>query len=164
TNPQEGEIWLKWLEREFSDRKVRGSNPTAPSRLPLSRLGRPGNIPALVLPSGGMAARHQKGVTAEPFLTLKKQPPGPTPSGSPFWKSLMKNLFAELGSWIANVSSSVPDDVTSIGGETFAIQLPSSANRPTINQRTRATYIPQHCHKLSQHSRANPGAKRLRSR
>ncbi|KAG5452702.1 hypothetical protein CSKR_102129 [Clonorchis sinensis] len=42
--------WLKWLEREFTDRKVRGSNPTSASRLPLSRLGRPGSIPALVLP------------------------------------------------------------------------------------------------------------------
>ncbi|GAA51482.1 hypothetical protein CLF_106237, partial [Clonorchis sinensis] len=37
------------------------------------------------------------------------------------------------------------DDITSIVDETFAIQLPSSANRPTINQRTPATYIPQHC-------------------
>ncbi|KER31317.1 hypothetical protein T265_02375 [Opisthorchis viverrini] len=32
--------WLKWLEREFTDRKVRGSNPTSATRLPLSRLGR----------------------------------------------------------------------------------------------------------------------------
>ncbi|KAG5450665.1 hypothetical protein CSKR_108785 [Clonorchis sinensis] len=52
--------WFKWLERELTDRKVRGSNPTSASRLPLSRLGRPGSIPALVLPPGGMAARHQK--------------------------------------------------------------------------------------------------------
>ncbi|KER26717.1 hypothetical protein T265_06079 [Opisthorchis viverrini] len=28
-------------------------------------LGRPGSIPALMLPSGGMAARHRKGATAE---------------------------------------------------------------------------------------------------
>ncbi|KAG5450703.1 hypothetical protein CSKR_102923 [Clonorchis sinensis] len=60
--------WLKWLEREFNNRKVRGSNPTSASRLPLSRLGQPGSISALVLPSGGMAARHRKGVTAERFL------------------------------------------------------------------------------------------------
>ncbi|GAA51781.1 hypothetical protein CLF_106788 [Clonorchis sinensis] len=75
---------LKWSEREFTDRKVRGSNPTSASRLPLSRLGQPGSIPALVLPSGGMAARlgkptlvlpsggvaarHRKGVTVERFL------------------------------------------------------------------------------------------------
>ncbi|GAA49988.1 hypothetical protein CLF_103894 [Clonorchis sinensis] len=32
-------------------------------------------------------------------------------------------------------------DVTSIGDEAFAIQLPSSANKPTTKQRTRATYI-----------------------
>ncbi|KAG5442256.1 hypothetical protein CSKR_100159 [Clonorchis sinensis] len=57
--------WLKWLEREFTDRKVRGSNRTSASRLPLSRLGQPGSISALVLPSGGMAARHWKGVTAQ---------------------------------------------------------------------------------------------------
>ncbi|KER26425.1 hypothetical protein T265_06340 [Opisthorchis viverrini] len=55
----------EWLEREFTDRKVRGSNPISASRLPLSWLGLPVSIPALVLPSGGMAARHQKGVTAE---------------------------------------------------------------------------------------------------
>ncbi|KAG5445016.1 hypothetical protein CSKR_105028 [Clonorchis sinensis] len=56
----QGARWLKWLEREFTDRKVRGSIPTSVSRLPLSRLGQPGSIPALVLPSGGMAARHRK--------------------------------------------------------------------------------------------------------
>ncbi|KER31525.1 hypothetical protein T265_02290 [Opisthorchis viverrini] len=56
-----GARWLKWLKREFTGRKVRGSNPTSASRLPLSRLGQPGGIPALVLPSGCMAA--------EPFCT-----------------------------------------------------------------------------------------------
>ncbi|KAG5444261.1 hypothetical protein CSKR_104528 [Clonorchis sinensis] len=53
------------LERERTDRKVRGSNPASASRLPLSRLGQRGSIPALVLPSGGVAARHRKGATAE---------------------------------------------------------------------------------------------------
>ncbi|KAG5445464.1 hypothetical protein CSKR_103724 [Clonorchis sinensis] len=53
------------LERERTDRKVRGSNPASASRLPLSRLGQPGSIPTLVLPSGGMTARHRKGATAE---------------------------------------------------------------------------------------------------
>ncbi|KER29428.1 hypothetical protein T265_03993 [Opisthorchis viverrini] len=28
--------WSKWLEREFTDRKVRGSNPTSATRLPLA--------------------------------------------------------------------------------------------------------------------------------
>ncbi|KAG5447651.1 hypothetical protein CSKR_107817 [Clonorchis sinensis] len=56
-----GSRWLRWLEHQFTDRKVRVSHPTFASRLPLSRLGQPGNIPALLLPSGGMAARHQKG-------------------------------------------------------------------------------------------------------
>ncbi|TGZ68740.1 hypothetical protein CRM22_004085 [Opisthorchis felineus] len=63
--------WLKWLEREFTDRKVRGSNATSASRLPLSRLGQPGSIPALVLPSGGRAAMRRKGVTAERQPTTK---------------------------------------------------------------------------------------------
>ncbi|KER23742.1 hypothetical protein T265_08433 [Opisthorchis viverrini] len=48
------------LGREFTDRKVRGSNPTSASRLPQSRLGQPGSIPTLVLPHGGIA-----GATAE---------------------------------------------------------------------------------------------------
>ncbi|KAG5450586.1 hypothetical protein CSKR_101746 [Clonorchis sinensis] len=50
--------WLEWVERESTGRKVRGLNPTSASRLPLSRLGQPGSIPAPVLPSGGMAAGH----------------------------------------------------------------------------------------------------------
>ncbi|KAG5446032.1 hypothetical protein CSKR_103895 [Clonorchis sinensis] len=53
------------MQGELTDRKVRGSNPTSASRLPLSRLGQPGSIPALVQPSGGMAVRHRKGTTAE---------------------------------------------------------------------------------------------------
>ncbi|KER34090.1 hypothetical protein T265_00262 [Opisthorchis viverrini] len=61
--------WLKWLEREFTDRKVRGSNPTSASGLPLSRLGQPDTIPTLVVPSGGMAARHRKSATAERFFS-----------------------------------------------------------------------------------------------
>ncbi|KAG5445470.1 hypothetical protein CSKR_103718 [Clonorchis sinensis] len=61
----DGARWPKRLEREFTDRKVRGSNPTSVSRLPLSRLGQPGNIPSLVLPLGGMAVRHRKGATDE---------------------------------------------------------------------------------------------------
>ncbi|KAG5441238.1 hypothetical protein CSKR_102452 [Clonorchis sinensis] len=51
----------QWLEREFTDRKVRQSNPTSASRFPLSRLRQPGSIPTLVPPSVGMAVRHQKG-------------------------------------------------------------------------------------------------------
>ncbi|KAG5446549.1 hypothetical protein CSKR_101516, partial [Clonorchis sinensis] len=54
----------KWLEYRFTDQKVCGSNPTSASRLP-SRLGQPGNIPTLVLLSGGMVGKHRKGATAE---------------------------------------------------------------------------------------------------
>ncbi|KAG5443258.1 hypothetical protein CSKR_111046 [Clonorchis sinensis] len=56
--------WPKWLEREFTARKVRGSNPTSASRLLLSRLEQPGSIPALVLSSGGMVVRRRKGAIA----------------------------------------------------------------------------------------------------
>ncbi|KAG5443926.1 hypothetical protein CSKR_100824 [Clonorchis sinensis] len=63
----QGTRWSKWLEREFTDRKVRNSNPNSASRLPLSRLGQPGSSSALVLPSGGMAVRHRKGATAERY-------------------------------------------------------------------------------------------------
>ncbi|KER34038.1 hypothetical protein T265_00223 [Opisthorchis viverrini] len=60
----------KWLEREFTDRNVHGSNPISASRICPSRLGRPGSIPALVPPSAGIAARYQKGATAERFFCL----------------------------------------------------------------------------------------------
>ncbi|KAG5449914.1 hypothetical protein CSKR_103649 [Clonorchis sinensis] len=63
--PSSGGEMAQRLERERTDRKVRGSNPSSASRLLLSRLGQPGSIPALVLPSGGMAARHRKGATGE---------------------------------------------------------------------------------------------------
>ncbi|KAG5442559.1 hypothetical protein CSKR_108763 [Clonorchis sinensis] len=69
-----GARWLKWLGRESTDRKIRGSNPTSVSRLPLSRLGQPGNIPALVLPSGGIATRPRKGVTAERLVSVQNAP------------------------------------------------------------------------------------------
>ncbi|KAG5452878.1 hypothetical protein CSKR_107423 [Clonorchis sinensis] len=61
------------LGHELTDWKVRGSNPTSASRLLLSRSGHPDSIPDLALPSGGVAARHRKGVRAERyFLPLKK--------------------------------------------------------------------------------------------
>ncbi|KAG5443961.1 hypothetical protein CSKR_103782 [Clonorchis sinensis] len=57
--------WFKWLQCESTDRNDRGSNPTSASQIPLSRFGQPGKIPAIVLPSGGMAARHREGARAE---------------------------------------------------------------------------------------------------
>ncbi|KER25166.1 hypothetical protein T265_14263, partial [Opisthorchis viverrini] len=39
-----GARWPKWLERGFTDRKARGSNPISASRLPLFRLGPLGTI------------------------------------------------------------------------------------------------------------------------
>ncbi|KAG5449334.1 hypothetical protein CSKR_108424 [Clonorchis sinensis] len=59
---------VQWLWREVTDRKVCGSNSTSASRLPLSRLGQPGSIPALLLLSGCKSARHRKGITAERLL------------------------------------------------------------------------------------------------
>ncbi|KAG5444808.1 hypothetical protein CSKR_105195 [Clonorchis sinensis] len=56
------------LEREYTDWKICGSDPTSVSRLLPSRLGQLGSIPVLVLPSSGMAAKHRKGVKAERFF------------------------------------------------------------------------------------------------
>ncbi|KAG5454312.1 hypothetical protein CSKR_112651 [Clonorchis sinensis] len=36
-------------------------------------LEQPGNIPALVLPSGSMAARHRKGATAEQYYLMENK-------------------------------------------------------------------------------------------
>ncbi|KER26460.1 hypothetical protein T265_06313 [Opisthorchis viverrini] len=47
---------------------VCGLNPTSASRLHSPRLGQPGSTPAVVLPWGGVAARHRRGVTAERLL------------------------------------------------------------------------------------------------
>ncbi|KER24955.1 hypothetical protein T265_07517 [Opisthorchis viverrini] len=55
----------QWLEHEFTDRKVRGSNPSSALRLHMYRLEEPGSILTHVLPLGGMAVRHRKCVTAE---------------------------------------------------------------------------------------------------
>ncbi|KAG5449397.1 hypothetical protein CSKR_101160 [Clonorchis sinensis] len=46
----------QWLGHEFTGRKIHRSNQTAEQ---------PDSIPALVLPSGGMSAGHQKSATAE---------------------------------------------------------------------------------------------------
>ncbi|KER30232.1 hypothetical protein T265_03289 [Opisthorchis viverrini] len=58
----------QWSEREFTDRKARGSNPTFASQLPLSWFRKTGSIPAVVFPSGSMTARHRKGATVERFF------------------------------------------------------------------------------------------------
>ncbi|KAG5442908.1 Choline dehydrogenase, mitochondrial [Clonorchis sinensis] len=47
----------QWLKHEFTDRKVRGSNPTSVSRLPLFRLGQPGSVSSLVIHSSSMAPK-----------------------------------------------------------------------------------------------------------
>ncbi|KER34096.1 hypothetical protein T265_00268 [Opisthorchis viverrini] len=47
---------------------VRGLNPTYTSQLTLFRLGQPGSIPAVTLPSGGVTPGYRKGVTAERFF------------------------------------------------------------------------------------------------
>ncbi|KER29088.1 hypothetical protein T265_04182 [Opisthorchis viverrini] len=67
----------QWLGREFTNQYVRGSNPNSASRLLLPRLGQPGSIAALVLPSGGTAARKRNGVTAErvDWLHLQNETP-----------------------------------------------------------------------------------------
>ncbi|KER26342.1 hypothetical protein T265_14023, partial [Opisthorchis viverrini] len=66
--PLLGSEMTQWLKRKFTDRMVRGS--TSASQLPLSSVVQPGSIPALVLLSGGTAARRQKRVTAERFFSF----------------------------------------------------------------------------------------------
>ncbi|KAG5444121.1 hypothetical protein CSKR_101607 [Clonorchis sinensis] len=71
-----GVMCVTWVCFACYQRKTRCcvlsfSIPTSASRLSLSRLGKPGSIPALVLPSGGMAARHRKGATGEQFFSLR---------------------------------------------------------------------------------------------
>ncbi|KAG5451502.1 hypothetical protein CSKR_112089 [Clonorchis sinensis] len=68
TNPG-GDI-AQWLERELTNRKLRSSNPTSASRFLLSRIGQLGSIPALMLPSGGMIARHREDVIAERYKQI----------------------------------------------------------------------------------------------
>ncbi|KAG5453260.1 hypothetical protein CSKR_108466 [Clonorchis sinensis] len=74
--------WPKWLELQFIDQKVRGSNPTSASRLPLSRLGQPGSIPALVQASSGMAVGNERVLQPNNFeiFTPENQFTGSTPN------------------------------------------------------------------------------------
>ncbi|KAG5447024.1 hypothetical protein CSKR_108874 [Clonorchis sinensis] len=65
--------WPKWLEREFTDRNVLGSNQTSASRLLLSRLGQPGSIPALMLPSGAMAVGELPEILSTLYSTYEIQ-------------------------------------------------------------------------------------------
>ncbi|KAG5452940.1 hypothetical protein CSKR_107487 [Clonorchis sinensis] len=58
------------LRREHTDRMVHSSTQTWASRLLLSTLGNSGSIYAQMLPSGGTAARHQKGATTERLLLI----------------------------------------------------------------------------------------------
>ncbi|KAG5454148.1 hypothetical protein CSKR_105376 [Clonorchis sinensis] len=61
---------LFWTRRELTDQKVSDSNPTPASQVILSRFGQLGSVSALVLPSGGMTAKHQKVVTDERLSLL----------------------------------------------------------------------------------------------
>ncbi|KER22735.1 hypothetical protein T265_09219 [Opisthorchis viverrini] len=63
--PYCGGEMAQWSELGFTDLKVRASNPTFASQIFLSGAGEPGSIPALVLPSGEIAARYRMGVTPE---------------------------------------------------------------------------------------------------
>ncbi|KER21990.1 hypothetical protein T265_09820 [Opisthorchis viverrini] len=60
--------WTLQIGTTFATWTVRSSNPTSASRLPLSRLGQPGSIPALVFHSCGMAARYRKDPTSENMI------------------------------------------------------------------------------------------------
>ncbi|KAG5445405.1 V-type proton ATPase subunit C 1-A [Clonorchis sinensis] len=108
TSEERGEV-AQCLECGFTDRKVRNSNPTSASRPPLSRLGQPDSIPALVFPSGGMAVRHRKGATAERFLNhrafLKQhQMLSLEPQGFRHKRSLLTSLLL-LGAYTRDIGA-----------------------------------------------------------
>ncbi|KER23674.1 LOW QUALITY PROTEIN: hypothetical protein T265_14584 [Opisthorchis viverrini] len=65
--------WPKWLQRELTNRKVRGSNPPAASRLPLSRLGQPGSIPALYTNDHSKDKNLCEGQLLRPTRALKRR-------------------------------------------------------------------------------------------
>ncbi|KAG5454637.1 hypothetical protein CSKR_106028 [Clonorchis sinensis] len=58
----------QWSERKSTEQKIRVSNPTPTSRLLLSRIGYPGSIPALVLPSDDVVNEHRRGIKAQRLL------------------------------------------------------------------------------------------------
>ncbi|KAG5452055.1 hypothetical protein CSKR_111099 [Clonorchis sinensis] len=53
----------RWLRHELTDQNIHVLNPTPAFRLLLSKLGQPGGVSDLVLPSDGMAVSYRKGVT-----------------------------------------------------------------------------------------------------
>ncbi|KER22344.1 hypothetical protein T265_14879, partial [Opisthorchis viverrini] len=61
--------------------------------IPPSRLGQLGSIPALVLPSGGMEARHRKGATAERLDVLA------TDANRNLLWNYLKNELKQMKSW-----------------------------------------------------------------
>ncbi|KAG5455076.1 hypothetical protein CSKR_104585 [Clonorchis sinensis] len=133
------------LWRQFNGRKVLGSNPTSASRLSLCRFGQLGNIPTLVLLSGGMAARHRRDVAADvgSRVTQPKKPhadwiwkPGKgsgyhssysgefTPKGEKHWTRV--SLLLEL------ISSAYPVAVTGVEPRTADMRGERvTANPPT---------------------------------
>ncbi|KER26227.1 hypothetical protein T265_06505 [Opisthorchis viverrini] len=58
--------WVVEPSKPLHKDKVRGA--TSATRLPLSRLERPGSTPVLLSLSYGMAVRHRKSATAERYI------------------------------------------------------------------------------------------------
>ncbi|KER33225.1 hypothetical protein T265_00912 [Opisthorchis viverrini] len=71
---REGEL-TQWLQNEFTERKVRGSNPTSAFRFPLSRLEQPGSIPWTFITTRGHivnADQHNPALTVSHRLMMQK--------------------------------------------------------------------------------------------
>ncbi|KER19917.1 hypothetical protein T265_11421 [Opisthorchis viverrini] len=115
---------------------VRGSNPTFASRLPLYRFGQPGSIPALVLLSGGKAARRRKGITAERFfkqslgnchiLLLKNSPKFTVKSDTP--TSLLSGIGTQSSNLLCHLCSNVFDgEEDKISNDTICTRNPAES-------------------------------------
>ncbi|KER22184.1 LOW QUALITY PROTEIN: hypothetical protein T265_14924 [Opisthorchis viverrini] len=96
----------KLSESEFAHLKVRGSDLTPASRLPLSRLGQPGSISSFVLDSGSMTDRRRTGATAEQtnMCTVLFDPHKPG-----FVKGVVvAHKSASFPIWLSNASEANP--------------------------------------------------------
>ncbi|KAG5452188.1 hypothetical protein CSKR_104288 [Clonorchis sinensis] len=150
--------WPKWLEREFTGRKVRGSNPTSVSRLPLSGLGQPGSISALILPSGGMAARHRKRATAELFPVHNRLSPAymkgaDTPKNSHLIQ-LPENITNGRFSWVPDTTHKGVENSSTAHDRLLPSWDSSGRRNPRVSVNL-VFYLNPNCTKLAKYTHSH---------